>query len=148
MHAVLNRILPHPVRYHEVWRQQRGSVLYAWEPVPISPAFVALGMIVTRTPDPPALDAVRTVPKHWCFPSSTEPRKVWEDAGAAGGRRGSMWVVNSLELMAVADGHTLPKDRTAHTWSNFQELTQREFHLSKGDLEATDPRNWRGTKAR
>ena len=32
MQAVLNRILPHPVRFHEVWRQQRGSVLYAWEP--------------------------------------------------------------------------------------------------------------------
>ena len=41
---VINCLLPHPIKYTEVWRMQRqGHMFFAWQPVPPSNDFVALG---------------------------------------------------------------------------------------------------------
>ncbi len=44
----------------------------------------AKGMVATTTEDPPAIDAVRCVPKGWCVQSKVKPKLVWEDSGAGG----------------------------------------------------------------
>ena len=53
---------------------------------------------------------VRCLPRRWVVPSKYEPKLIWEDSGA-GGKKGSMWLINSMELMAVTEGH-LPAQGT------------------------------------
>jgi len=46
--------------------------------------------------------------KTLCIPTKTKPVKLWEDSGAAGGRSGSVWVINSMGLVAIVEGHQEP----------------------------------------
>ena len=127
MRALVDALMPHPVRFQEVWRQQRGAVVFAWKPVPPSKEFVALGMVITTTEDPPDVASVRCLPRHWCAPASIKPKKVWEDAGASGGKKGSIWIVNTMQLIAVSASHDEPQ-------GEFWELIKSPVHMSVKDL--------------
>ncbi len=105
---VIYQLIPHPVKYHQVWHQELGNQpFYAWKPIPPSDEFVALGMIGTTSPEEPSVELVRCVPRQWVVPTKFEPRLVWNDSGA-GGKKGSVWVINSMQLMAVTEGHDKP----------------------------------------
>ena len=53
---------------------------------------------------------MRCVPRAWCKPTKTVPKQIWNDAGGGGGKPGSMWVINSLNMVAVIAGHEPPKE--------------------------------------
>ena len=63
---MLDRFFPHPVRYHQVWSQERGQrAFFSWEAVPPEGPFIALGMIGTDDREPPPLEAMRCVHASW-----------------------------------------------------------------------------------
>ena len=70
----------------------------------------------------PELKSVRCVPQSWCQPSKVVPVKVWDDTGAGGGKAGSVWIINSMDMIAVVAGHDPPKDEA---W----ELRSTKLHL-------------------
>ncbi|CAM9367518.1 unnamed protein product, partial [Sphacelaria rigidula] len=81
--VVIDSLFPRPMRFREVWKQVRQAVavagekaVYMWRPVPPSSAFVAMGMIVTTTEEPPPYDSVRCVPRRWVVESTFKPVKV------------------------------------------------------------------------
>ena len=51
LQAVLDKILPNPIRFKSVWHIARGagSLLHCWKAIPPSDAFVALGMVCTSS---------------------------------------------------------------------------------------------------
>lgn len=105
---VLDRFLPRPARYRLVWSITQGAnPFYAWEPVPPSDDFVALGCIGTKTDKPPDVRMMRCVCKHWCMETSVL-KSVWNDSGS-GGREGSIWTNNSLQLIGFVNGHDPPR---------------------------------------
>ncbi len=65
-------------------------------------------MVATADEDPPPLSAVRCVPLRWCSPTPTVPKLLWDDSGT-GGKKGSVWKVNSMGLMAISRGSEPPK---------------------------------------
>jgi Ca2+-binding EF-hand superfamily protein len=120
-YLILNALCPHPLKFRQVWMSRGGEKsLYAWEAVPPTKDFVALGHVFTTSPDEPALSEVRCVPRVWCVPAIVEPKCIWDDAGG-GGRRGSIWVINSLSNVCVVEGHEKPKGR------EFYDLVQNKF---------------------
>lgn len=110
MPFVLDRYLPRPARYRLVWSITQGAnPFYAWEPVPPSDDFVALGCIGTKTDKPPDVRMMRCVCKHWCT-ESKNVKSVWNDSGS-GGREGSIWVFNTLSLIGFVNGHDPPRGK-------------------------------------
>jgi len=109
--AVLDKVFPHPLRFKGVWHLSRGGgqPLFAWRAT-APDSYLALGMVCTTSEEPPDVSCIRCVPAHWCIPAKNAPRKVWDDSGAGGGRPGSVWAVNSLQLIAVSVGHDIPKE--------------------------------------
>jgi hypothetical protein len=107
--TVLATIFPFPLRYKLVWQLKSSKPVFAWKAVPPD-GFVALGMISTVVEDPPDLNAMRCVPQAWCAASKIAPRKVWDDSGAGGGKAGSVWVINSMDMIAFVAGHEAPKE--------------------------------------
>ena len=106
----INQVFPHPIRFVHVWASTHTEKpIHGWRPVPPSKDFVALGMVATTEEDPPDLNIVRCVPRRWCTISRDPPALQWNDAGL-GGRRGSMWTVNRLNLMAFSQGHEKPRE--------------------------------------
>lgn len=123
VNAVVAQYCPFPVKYRQVWHLARGAKsLYAWRAQPPD-GFVALGMLMTNTEDPPDVRAMRCIPQAWAAPSKMAPVKLWDDTGAGGGRPGSIWVINSLGLIAVVPGHTAPTEP-------FWDLTSSRFFLN------------------
>lgn len=117
------KYLPYPTRFHEIWSISHGAnKVWAWQPVAPS-GFVALGVLVTTTKDPPDVKSMRCVPRNWCQRSTFAPRQIWTEAGL-GGRPGSMWIINSLGLMSVVPGHHPPTD-------GLWELKEEKFNLSE-----------------
>jgi hypothetical protein len=54
MGAVVEQLLPAPIRYRLAWHDAHAKPpLYVWRGIPPSQEFVALGMIVTTSEDPP-----------------------------------------------------------------------------------------------
>jgi Ca2+-binding EF-hand superfamily protein len=105
---VLDRFLPRPARYRLVWSITTGAnPFYAWEPVPPSDDFVALGCVGTKTDKPPDVRMMRCVCKHWCTESKIV-KSIWNDSGS-GGREGSIWLFNSLNLIGFVNGHDPPR---------------------------------------
>jgi hypothetical protein len=120
--AVVSQMCPHPMKFRQVWHFARGAKsLYAWQPV-APDNFVALGMYITTSPDTPDVKVMRCVPSIWCAPSKSAPLKVWDDAGAGGGKPASMWVINALGMFTIVTGHEAPKD-------TFFELNSGRFFL-------------------
>jgi hypothetical protein len=108
--AVLASVFPHPLRFKQVWQLQRGDKsIYAWKAI-APEGFVAMGMICTCTDEPPNETSMRCIPKAWCVPTKVKPTKIWDDTGAGGGKPGSIWTVNSMDMIAVVPGHEAPKD--------------------------------------
>jgi hypothetical protein len=128
--GVIERLLPHPIQYKQMWNtigKRTENHLYVWRAIPPSQHFVALGMIATRDEDPPLVTAMRCVPLRWCNPTPTTPKLIWDDAGT-GGKRGSIWIVNSMGFMAVGSkGIDPPKEP-------YYELAADRFFLTSADL--------------
>lgn len=109
LQAVADHYCPRPTKYRQVWSQSRGRSLFVWRPVPPSDAFVALGMVATTTPEPPPLEEARCVPKAFCRPGAQAPAHLWDDSGS-GGKPGSIWLVNSSQVLWAAVGHCPPHE--------------------------------------
>jgi hypothetical protein len=122
--AHLNKMLPHPIKYRQVWFTKKDDrALYIWRPLPPTDEFVCLGMVASVVNQEPPLDSVRCVPKTWCRPATYKPDCIWDDAGT-GGRKGSFWIMNTMQLMQVSDGHEKPK-------GEFWELRGDKFLAAK-----------------
>jgi len=120
---VLDRYLPHPARFRLAWSVTHGkNHFYAWEPVPPGEEFVSLGFIGTKKDKEPDVTTMRCVPRDWCKPSGFL-QKIWDDAGS-GGRQGSIWVFNTLNLVGFVSGSDPPRQKS---W----DLKSRRFFLKE-----------------
>lgn len=107
---ILDRYMPHPARFRLSWSVTHGSnPFYAWEPVPPGQEFIALGFIGTKTDKQPDVTCMRCVPLDWCKPSGFL-QKAWDDSGS-GGRQGSIWVFNTLNLVGFVSGSDPPRKK-------------------------------------
>eukprot|EP00339_Tiarina_fusa_P018048 CAMPEP_0117076274 /NCGR_PEP_ID=MMETSP0472-20121206/53769_1 /TAXON_ID=693140 ORGANISM="Tiarina fusus, Strain LIS" /NCGR_SAMPLE_ID=MMETSP0472 /ASSEMBLY_ACC=CAM_ASM_000603 /LENGTH=391 /DNA_ID=CAMNT_0004802109 /DNA_START=253 /DNA_END=1426 /DNA_ORIENTATION=- len=120
---VLDRYMPHPARFRLAWSVTHGSnPFYAWEPVPPGEEFVALGFIGTKIEKQPDVTCMRCVARDWCKPSGFL-QKVWDDSGS-GGRQGSIWVFNTLNLVGFVSGSDPPRKKG-------YDLKSRRFFLKE-----------------
>lgn len=127
MTSVLATICPNPLKFKQVWFLQRGDrSLYAWKAVPPE-GFIALGMMCTSSVTPPDVSCMRCIPKGWCHPTRVPPAKIWDDTGAGGGKPGSIWTINSMDMIAVVPGHDPPTDI-------FYDLNANRFFLDHMDV--------------
>ena len=126
---VLDKFMPRPARFRLAWSFTHGSnPFYAWEPIPPSDKFVALGFVGTTTDSPPDVRKMRCVSKDW-LRESKFVHKMWDDSGS-GGREGSIWIFNTLNLVGFVAGHDPPLQKP---W----DLRSRRFFLR----DYTDIRN-------
>ena len=122
LNAVMALVCPYPLKYRQVWHFARGDKsFYAWKPL-APDNFVALGIMCTTSEEPPSVKAMRCVPLSWCVPSKVKPAKIWDDTGAGGGKPGSMWTVNSMDMLTVVPGHDPPTE-------TFYDLSSNRFFL-------------------
>jgi hypothetical protein len=127
MSAVLVNTCPHPTKFRQVWHFARAAKsIYAWKAVPPD-GFVALGMMVTNTDAPPDTKSMRCLPESWVTPTKVQPVKVWDDTGAGGGKPGSIWIINSLDMLCIIPGHESPKEI-------FYELSGTRFFMEGNRL--------------
>jgi Ca2+-binding EF-hand superfamily protein len=120
---VLDRYMPHPARFRLAWSVTHGSnPFYAWEPVPPGEEFVALGFIGTKVDKKPDVTCMRCVARDWCKPSGFL-QKVWDDSGS-GGRQGSIWVFNTMNLVGFVSGSDPPRKKG-------YDLKSRRFFLKE-----------------
>jgi len=106
---VLNKYFPYPARFRLLWNQTQGSNhFYAWEPVPPSDNFVALGMVGTIKKDPPKLSSMRCIAKDLVYESKSHVKRVWNTEGAVG-KQGSIWNLNKFGLIGFVGGHDPPR---------------------------------------
>ena len=118
--AVMKRVFPHPVRYKESWHMKRGAnSLFAWKPV-APEGFTALGMLFTNSDKPPDTRTIHCVPIKWVAKAAKPPKKVWDDTGAGGGKAGSMWIVNDMNMVVVVPGHDPPAPAECIEFANKQ----------------------------
>ena len=68
-----------------------------------------MGIVCTVTEDPPDVKSVFCVPKAWVRPSVHRPLKIWDDVGAGGGKPGSIWLINSMDMIDIVPGHNQPE---------------------------------------
>lgn len=125
--SVIATACPNPTKFKQVWHFARGNKsLYAWKPIPPE-GFVALGMWCTTVDTPPDVKVMRCVPASWCSPTKTAPYKVWDDTGAGGGKPGSIWTINSMDMLTVVTGHDPPTE-------TFFDLNSARFFLDGAQL--------------
>lgn len=62
------------------------------------------------------------MPRSWCTVSKVVPLKLWDDTGAGGGKAGSIWLVNAMDMIAVIPGHDPPREE-------MYELNSSKFYL-------------------
>ena len=135
---IMAEFFPFPIRFHEVWRQTRGEEpLYAWRAVPPSDDFVVMGMMITKGPDPPALDSMRCVLRSLVVPASMDPVLLWSDEGT-GGAAGSMWSVNSMGLVWVVAG----AGEGGLGGEEFWEMREPSFYMGVDDCDAGKSAAW------
>jgi hypothetical protein len=53
------------------------------------------------------VESIRCLPQIWTKPSKLKPVKLWDDTGAGGGRPGSAWIINELNMIAIVAGELL-----------------------------------------
>lgn len=122
--TLIRDMCPHPMRFKQIWHMSRGGKqLYAWQPI-APEGYAALGMVCTPNDNPPAESSMHCVPIAWCCPSKRSPVKVWDDTGAGGGKPGSIWIINSLEMICVVPGHEPPKEQ-------FYDIPSDSFFLNE-----------------
>ena len=111
---VLDQYAPHPQQFRKVWQVQIGGGLpsfFAWEPVPPGDGdgqYVALGMVITTSDEPPPPTSVRLMHRSLCCASRTEPVELWNDRGL-GGAPGALWTVNNLGCVWATKGYDQPR---------------------------------------
>merc|ERR1712127_552425 len=99
--------MPRPARFRLAWSVSHGNnSLYAWEPIPPGDNFAAMGFVATTTDKPPDVRTMRCVTKDW-LTGSRCVNKVWDDSGS-GGREGSIWLFNEMNLVGFVAGHDPP----------------------------------------
>lgn len=136
LEAVADQLMPFPVKYHQVWSKERcQQALYVWQPIPPSKNHTVLGFICTTTPEEPPLTLVRCLPTGWCVKSKRKPEKVWDDSGT-GGKMGSIWTINFLQLMGVVLGHDAPMGVHYEVWKQEFWASQRQNDV-KWDADET-----------
>jgi len=114
---VLDQYLPYPARFRLAWSLTHGSnPFYAWEPIPPKEGFVALGMVGTTTENPPDITCIRCICADWVRPSA-HVKRHWVDSGS-GGREGSIWIFNTLNLAGFTAGHDPPRQTVWDIKSN------------------------------
>ena len=79
---------------------------------------------LSHSEEPPDVTLVRCIPEKWCAPTTTRPTKVWDDTGAGGGKPGSIWTINNMDMIAVVPGHDAPKEQ-------FFELKSQRFFIDQ-----------------
>jgi len=106
MPVVLDQFMPHPARFRLAWSLTHGSnPFYAWQPIPPSEKFVALGMVGTTSENPPDIKSIRCVSIEWTV--DTKYLKMqWNDEIS-----GSIWDCNSLHLAGFVSGHDPPRQK-------------------------------------
>jgi hypothetical protein len=67
---------------------------------------------------------MRCVPKGWTKNGEIKATMLWDDSGT-GGRRGSIWRVNSFHLLHAIEGHDAPQ-------GPFPEIVGKKFMASEG----------------
>ena len=129
---LVEQLLPAPARYRLVWHDKGALTrpIYLWRPVPPSAQFVALGMLATATDEPPALDAMRCVPRRWCERQTVASRLLWRDDGQ-GGRPGSFWAIPTTELVVAAQGAEPPEEALASWTIRESKITTDTWLLSQ-----------------
>jgi len=132
--GIADKVFPHPVRYKQVWKQQpaagkdtKGSSVFIWKPVPPTPEFIALGLVITTTDAPPELSETRCLKRKYAVAERSAPEYIWDDSGT-GGRPGSLWLANSLGLFATAQGHHKPQE-------TFWTLASDDFKIEAEDIK-------------
>ena len=58
----------------------------------------------------PDQNVMRCVPQAWCVKSKVSPMKIWDDSGAGGGKPGSIWTINSMDMVCFVAGHEPPTE--------------------------------------
>mmetsp|Transcript_31635 Transcript_31635/g.32121 ORF Transcript_31635/g.32121 Transcript_31635/m.32121 type:complete len:611 (+) Transcript_31635:444-2276(+) len=107
---VLDKYMPYPARFRLAWSVTHGSnPFYAWEPVPPGDEFLALGFIGSKVDKQPDVTCMRCIPRDWCKPSGYLA-KIWDDSGS-GGRQGSIWIFNTLNLIGFVSGSDPPRQK-------------------------------------
>ena len=74
---------------------------------------------------------MRCIPTSWCAKSKVVPKKIWDDSGAGGGKPGSMWTINSMDMIAVVPGHEPPTE-------DFYDLNSARFFLEGVGISKKD----------
>ena len=70
--------------------------------------YITLYYIVYIIDAPPDISCMQCVPATWCVRTKVAPSKIWDDTGAGGGKPGSIWTVNSMDMVAAVPGHEPP----------------------------------------
>jgi hypothetical protein len=134
MNAILVNCFPFPVRFKRTWQLSRGDKTFvAWKPIPPD-GFVALGIVCTNVDAEPSLDSIRCVPMAWTKRSKVVPTKLWDDTGAGGGKPGSIWLINTYDMIAVVAGHEAPKEE-------FYDLHSNRFFMDQVTFKFATPNN-------
>ena len=124
--AVVAAAMPHPARFQLAWSfNANKQSLFIWRALPPGSTHVAMGMVATQKEEPPPLDCMRCVPRRWVKPAHDPPTLIWENTGA-GGRRGGLYVVNTLGLMEATTGGVAP--------TNCWDLASEVLHIELADL--------------
>jgi len=141
--TIVRQRLPHPMRFHRVWGLQTGAQpVFVWQPVPPGDEFVALGMIATRSEEPPPCSSVHCVPSTWVEPAPDLIKMLWSDSGASG-RPGAFWSIGSMQLLGAAQAQQNPSEssyklvRTRFTLADMQgpAVEHETYELSSSPMD-------------
>lgn len=111
--------------------------MFAWQPI-APDHFVSLGMVCTSQDEQPPVQSIRCVPSKWVIPAKKAPLKVWDDTGAGGGRPGSIWIINTMNMIAVVPGHEPPKENQYDLSSNRFFIDSKHIPLDAQDDKASN----------
>ena len=128
----LDRFAPHPRSFRRAWQVHLPDPqpsFYAWQPIPPADSFVALGMVITKTDEPPSVKSVRCVHRALCCPARTKPQFLWNDRGVACGTAGSLWVVNNLHCVWATSSYEVPRGSAEN--GAFWEIKEWPLKLSQ-----------------
>lgn len=128
--SALDQFAPPPRRFRRAWQVKLPDLpsFYAWEPVPPDDRYVALGMVITNTDEPPLTSSVRCLHRSLCCAARAPPEQLWTSKGL-GGAQGSLWRVNNLHCVWATDSYDQPRGSGAG--GTFWELKEWPFNLNE-----------------
>jgi len=101
----INYIFPHPVQFKLAWNLRGG--VHIWKAIPPTNNYVSLGIVATISSREPLLSSLRCVHKGLVTRTSWKPVKIWDNSGTSG-KKGSLWVINSLGMVGTTEGYEEP----------------------------------------